>query len=378
MTNEMVNALFNNFYVNLDEYEDEENSHFNILLFDIKRQQNNFLMQFDMFNSTSKLKVRNEKLYDNILPKLIEKDISTENRHEDLANFRRYFEFLNIHTIKQMCESGVMIVDVGASTRLVNSYIVRFALSPTLSTQDHLRGSKLKDNIYTRVLKMTLQQFVDKYQNDNNYNKIVYNFTDSIYYISDHDLYKMAKNMNNGLIATGTMHIFKDTKVTLEIVDKLGLVLIDDENHVHMKVIDNETTYYHIDKWQILKNFDNYTIIGRDYNLSVIVEKRVELEASDYIRFVIVKNNMMQFSPNLSSLLPIERKKKRLENEERMKALIERSLVLELSKMPENKDFLYLDEKIITALYELHNGSVSFDIFKELLNEVIIEYMIRA
>jgi hypothetical protein len=359
--------------INLDNCEE------NVFLFDIKRTQDSFLQEFDINKHTSKLYVRDKNLYIDILPDLIEEQIKTENRHEDLANYRRYYEFLNIKLIKDRVDEFILI-DVGASTRLVNSCIARVALAPKLGVQDYLRGAKIKENIYTKVMDLTLEQFIEKYKKHKNFKKIIYNFTDSIYYIPDTVLLELAEDHDEGIVAVGTMHIFKNRFVSEKIVNDLGIVILT-KDKVSMKVLDNESTYYHINKWVILEKYDNYTLFSKNFNLNVIVERRKELNASTYIRFVIIKSQMKQFSPNLNNILKKEVviNTAKDENEERLKAQLEQTVLQELMKSKcLTGEKVYVTDELISVLMSHHNGSVPFPRFKELMDEVILDNLMKV
>jgi hypothetical protein len=253
--------------------------------------QKKYYYQFDARNeNASKLEVTNISLYVNYptVPKVIKQ---TDNQHQDLANFRAYFEWRIITKNTKLVAGfiNLFIIDVGASTRLANSLVARVALRPILDVQDRLRSNKFVPKVPTITLDMTLQEFAGKNEKLLRDKNVVFNFTDVIYYIDDYNLVSVAEKMHDGVIAFGTLHIFKFT-VDDEFQELMNLGVITQEEHtINMKVVGNETTYQHQPRFSLLLNMDNYTIPGYNFNLTVEKQDQVDFGPTLYISFIISK-----------------------------------------------------------------------------------------
>jgi len=174
---------------------------------------------FDNFNVKNiSLEIIKPELYENFKYLLVnKKNTVSQNQHQDLANFRLFFESnLILRNFKLV--NGLIncyLIDVGASTRLYNYMIARLILRPTLDSQDYIRTNKFNMNLGL-IFNLTLQQFMEKYYDKIKMYKPVFNFTDVLYYISDYDLLKFVEKLDFGLIGLGTLHIFKNHSINIK------------------------------------------------------------------------------------------------------------------------------------------------------------------
>jgi len=243
------------------------------------------------------------ELYQQLGINLVEK-ITGLNPHVDLANFRFYFEALNMKEFGMYSiKDGLFfrfIIDVGASSRLYNSMVARICLCPLLSVSDILRSKKFPLNFGTHLLNQTIQQFAATGFFKKKYNFLL-NFTDSIYYINEIELLQIFEDFpTNKIVGCGTMHIFK-TKPTKSVVDTLYNV-INHNDTILMKVVGNESIYEHANRFHCLTYMDKMIIPGASYNLIVTKHQSIDLGQTYYIRFSIVKTLMIEFSPSFFKL----------------------------------------------------------------------------
>jgi hypothetical protein len=350
--------------INLNSYQEVENDFIKEM---IKNLNQKFFKKFSIENI--KLEINDEKLYKNFQYLLKNKEKSLgKNQHQDLANFRLFFEAnLIIRNFKLI--DGIInayIIDVGASTRLYNYMIARLILRPTLDCQDSVRTNKFTMN-YNLILDMTFQQFIGKYYSKIKKYKPIFNFTDVLYYINEVDLIRYTKNMNDGLIGMGTLHIFKNHSLnTIQNLLDLGIITMS-EHQVNMKVIGNETVYKHNVIFSCLKDMDYYNIKAGDYYLNIIKQLSVDLGATVYISFLIVKSNNFMISPTF-----IKEQSEVLIDEQKQKDYIKKAVLnYKLSYKLSFNDLLeeeHLNNLIIRFLY-----NVSLNKIYERLKEVIIQ-----
>jgi hypothetical protein len=275
----------------------------------IEIEQSKYLAKFELNKNNeirTSIKVNNYKLYEKY-PDMPKQEIKTNNEHQDLANFRLYFEWLNMK-FSIIATKSKIIIDVGCSTRLYHSMIARVVLRPVLSVVDSSRQAKLIPNHYVIISENTIQDFVKHHEQDIKTNDVVLNFTDVLYYISPYDLLLIFKDFKDGLVGTGTIHIFNDLTSNQSLVG-LGYVTQDEELH-YMKVIGNESTYVHKAYYTPLLTNDMYIIKGIDYNISILKKATVDLEATIYMRVEIIKTTKQEFSRSFFKLVNLEEQEK--------------------------------------------------------------------
>jgi hypothetical protein len=267
----------------------------------IKKANKKFFEKFSIFNQEAEIIVKNVKLYEKTFPHLKLKVANTTNPHQDLANFRLLFEW-EVITRNFNIVTGVIniiLIDVGASTRLLNSYIARVVLRPVLDTQDYIRINKFVPYVPVLVYKLTLQEFIKKNLNLLKDKRVVFNFTDVMYYIDENTLFNLAVNMHEGLIMTGTTHVFHiDNNNTIEKLLDYGYVSMK-EHLIYMKVIGNETTYKHKPIFSLLLKNDSFNIRYNHIVLTIIKQNSINLEATNYISFVVIKSKSEQYSESI-------------------------------------------------------------------------------
>jgi hypothetical protein len=153
------------------------------------------------------------------------------------------------------------------------------------------------------------------------------NLTDVIYYIPNDDLYEVADYLNDGTIMVGTMHIpktlttepqyiqygetiegvmniYEDTPLE-EIVGEQVMMPLTHTKMV-MKMNGNKNPYYHPIRFPELNNTDSYLIPAsqnRDYILKIHVVQRIDMGATNYIRFSIDKHTIGQAPQDKQHLL---------------------------------------------------------------------------
>lgn len=231
-----------------------------------------------------------------VKPFKIEQNALSANRHQDLAALRQLFERLNVMeaydiTNEKEPQARVHWVDVGSCSRMIGYRLPGVYLTPQLSECDIARAAKLNKIIMApnqhRIIN-TLEHYLEYDERANCYDS-VYNFTDSIYYIPDETLLIMADTLPLGLIATGTMHIFKNPGA-ISIGDKeVGTVEAHGDTY-YMHVNGNPVPYSHTNRFpDLIANDHAYINTNTDILLAIRVENRVDCGATDYIRFKILK-----------------------------------------------------------------------------------------
>lgn len=246
------------------------------------------------------------------------------NAHMDLANLRQLFETTNLNALADDHRLTMRVnnnhyqlyelIDVGSSPRMINRNIQCTFLIPTLDSMgDYSRINGRKRAImenqqpYKTYVEETFQEYCES--NDMTislpsttgtnikYNKI-FNFTDSIYYIDDHDLGQAFMRSSIGLVAVGTMHVFKHSGPVQLNKRSMGEVNSIDNEYMEMQVDGNAHTYTHPKRFQNLGRNDSHVIdVNQNINgisttlftLLIEVKLRVNCTATDYISFSITK-----------------------------------------------------------------------------------------
>lgn len=246
------------------------------------------------------------------------------NPHQDGANLRRYFEHLNMLTFASFSEEqgGNLrrIIDVGASNRLIKEPAINniIGLKPHMSGGDYLREAKyttdnglvLPDNCSLQ----TFQQF-ESQEHD------LYNFTDSLYYIRDFELYDAVADKPFGVVACGTAHIPKENTDGLL---RLGNNVFGEVRRYNasmtMKVKGNPESYNHPIILTDALKYDTFVYYAPDdsviYNddddqddqplLICHVMDRFDFGATVYIRFCIIKMHVGEFTGPSTTLWTYE------------------------------------------------------------------------
>lgn len=282
-----------------------------VFIQNVKDAQNEFYQKFARKKDgtpNNYLEAKNASLYKHLAYMPIKISLTAINQHQDLANFRLYFEW-ELITRNFKLVNGIinaMIIDVGASTRLANALIARVALRPQLDVQDYVRTYKFNAQTPCLVMNLTFQEFLTKYKNQIREYAPVFNFTDVLYYISDIELANNLSYFDDGIIGMGTMHIFKQN-ILNPVQELLNLGYITQEQHkIYMKVVGNETTYQHKTRFNVLLNHDNYNIVTPNCVLTIIKQNSVDLGVTLYTSFLIVKSQDTQYSKSMPHSLDIE------------------------------------------------------------------------
>jgi hypothetical protein len=194
------------------------------------------------------------------------------------------------------------VIDVGCSTRLFNALIAQIVLRPILDNSDYDRQFRLKPNGLSHILDMTLEQLIDQqwYQQTMTHDCLL-NFTDVLYYIPDSTLFKAVQYMQNGIVAVGTLHVFAggNTEIT---IDNQVLGLVKMEEKYSMKVVGNNSTYVHYNRFPQLYSNNTYNMVDPNYNFVLVVTKirEVSFTGSKYIAVTITKSNTFSFSNTIN------------------------------------------------------------------------------
>jgi len=266
----------------------------------VRNKNKMFFEKFSIKNI--KLEVCNTKFYKNHSYLLVNKSNEiSQNQHQDLANFRLFFESnLILRNFKLI--DGIInayIIDVGASTRLYNHMIARLILRPILDCQDYIRTNKFDMNLGV-IFNLTLQTFMKKYYKFIKKYKPVFNFTDVLYYISEFELLEFAKYLDYGLIGLGTLHIFKNHSVNVQQkLVELGIITFT-ENEINMKVMGNETVYRHSNIFNCLAVMDYYNLKGNGYYINIVKQLSVDFDSTIYVSFIMIKSSEYMISPTLN------------------------------------------------------------------------------
>ena len=254
-------------------------------------------------------------------PISIHDNLTNTNPHLELANFRQLFETLNINSLKHTHNLVVPVknrrlyklIDVGSCARMIRRDIECDYLIPTIpGASDHTRIAGRQKAIvqYQNPNKRFFEQTIQQYAKENSmtidlrnaenhrmvYNKIC-NFTDVLYYIDNKDLGEIFMTSQRGLVAIGTMHIYKKDGPVEMFGEEFGYVTSDEET-MTMKVEGNPYPYCHSKRFPELMVSDITKIAVRQrigenevtlFELHVIVTNRVSCGATDYIAFYIIK-----------------------------------------------------------------------------------------
>lgn len=220
----------------------------------------------------------------------------SSNIHHDIAVIRQVLEKTNIiQLLEPDYGKGTVknkIVDVGSSTRFINYGLPSIALIPTLSRCDVARTASRETAVNNKakdvtVYKNTLNDFITQATDIEDYS---FNFTDSIYYIKDSELYQTFSKHESGLVGAGTMHIYKQDGSIRFGDNKMGYVSTTDNNNMIMVVDGNSYEYTHTKRFPELLNNNNIILQGgKDFDLTIEVRHRIDLHATNYISFNIIK-----------------------------------------------------------------------------------------
>lgn len=233
------------------------------------------------------------------------------NPHQDGANLRAYYEWKNISEFAQFSrENGVYnknVVDVGGSNRLYYQAPCEvISIMPECDFGDEERQYKRqlgnnKSAYKTRVVNDTFQNVIRRLNNLGKQELLrdkLYNFTDSVYYLSKLDLIEWASAMDDGIIGVGTAHIIADDNDGLLRCGKniFGKVMFNkDSNTMAMKVVGNDCVYSHpivfpeLIKYDTIKIAEGNDYLGNKFKLLVSARDRFDFGATVYTRFVIRK-----------------------------------------------------------------------------------------
>lgn len=254
---------------------------------------------------------------------ILRNNIKSTNAHMDLANLRQLYETVNLNSLADDHRLTMRVdnqyyqlyelVDVGSSPRMINRDIECTFLIPTLDSMgDYTRINGRRRAIMQnqQCYKTYVEQTFQEYCMDNDmtisltsttgkkirYNKI-FNFTDSIYYINDHDLGQAFMQATTGLVAIGTMHIYK-YEGPVQLNKKIMGAVTSDGDLMHMQVDGNSHVYTHPKRFHKLDRNDSLAIdISQNingvstviYTLLVEVKLRTNCVATDYVSFTITK-----------------------------------------------------------------------------------------
>lgn len=237
------------------------------------------------------------------------------NPHQDGANLRRYFEHLNMITFATFSdvEGGNQrrIIDVGASNRLINEPAINniVGLKPHASAGDYLREAKYMTDeglaLPNNCNQQTFQQFESRAHD-------LYNFTDSLYYIHDFELFEAVEDKPYGVVACGTAHI---PKLNSDGLLRLGDNVFGEARRLNatleMKVKGNPESYHHPIVLEKALEYDTFVYYAPDESiinnnddddnqenpiLICHVLDRFDFGATVYIRFCIIKIHAEEFT----------------------------------------------------------------------------------
>jgi len=237
------------------------------------------------------------------------------NPHHDLAELRRIFEFRNVNSYLEFSnlESKYLreFVDVGGSPRLATSGLRGTVLWPSCGYQDFFRQANRnaikhdlslldqeRGEIRCKISDLKFEDFFNTSDCHVNGDFKFPIFTDSMYYMKPH-MFHSFLNVPRGIVGAGSMHVFKKSGA-IEINSKVygavkisNLLLEPAKQLVEMSVVGNENTYSHANTYSALAKRDTMILLQERTQVLVLkVIDRVNLGCTDYVRFVIVHDNI--------------------------------------------------------------------------------------
>lgn len=236
----------------------------------------------------------------------VEEDPRNEftNPHHDAANLRKYFEHKNMVQFANFDrENGGnlrFVIDVGASDRLINEAAITqiLGLKPHCSVGDYLREAKYKGRAFpVNCEQLTLQQFLDadERMEGDGLDDSLYNFTDSMYYITDEEKETLISKVDYGVFACGACHVPKPTEQTDGLLRVADYIFGKVERHgarMQMKVVGNPEFYEHAIVLQDALQYDTFLFWAQETSGSIVlcqVLDRFDFGATVYIRFCLIK-----------------------------------------------------------------------------------------
>jgi hypothetical protein len=244
------------------------------------------------------------------------------NPHEPLATLRKLFEgiglldVLSFNPITKLMQKQVL--SIGAGARELYHGLRGIYLCPVMGIADVIRDNA-RDAVIDGINRLrpdmlisrdTLRGYLDRDMvRRPNAQTHAMSFTDSLYDIDKDRLIELChtfctdENDSNifGVIGTGTMHVFKQSGEIIFGGETLGTLRTESGSKHHGKVQNGDTVcmvvtgnpipYIHKVRYADL-NYNDRVIIhkkaGRE--ISMIVVKRIDLGATDYVSFRIVSS----------------------------------------------------------------------------------------
>lgn len=221
---------------------------------------------------------------------------SVLNEHQDLANFRKFFEWLNIKTYALF--KGIftkVIIDIGGSARLFSYLVCRYILRCELSNEDILRNEKI--DYTSQPLIQLSNKLVQDFVKDIDTKDVILNFTDVLYYIRPDELLEIYKDFEYGVVGLFTLHIFTGY-TDIKVLNKTygNVIYLEEENSVIMTVNGNFTFYKHRIDYNVLYHTNHMIIAGDKFSIILKVEDRLDLRATNYVRGVITKTKDIELT----------------------------------------------------------------------------------
>jgi hypothetical protein len=236
----------------------------------------------------------------------IKREITTDisNKHQFLANTRKYVELKNFMTINASSLEFVLdLLIIAPSFREIKNYLPRQITTKVIGSLDYVRKARLKPilsdlGVYAfnnvipvyktdvDFLNTDFHQFFTKYQNP------IISMTDIIYYIEPKCLFEKFQNLNDGVLMLVNYHVFKQEMGFLG-NKKLEGVYIIENNMVKMYANGNESAYKHPLYYNDLKDKDVMILDQENYNFKLIfkVSIRVDCLDTDYVGVQVIKDS---------------------------------------------------------------------------------------
>lgn len=226
------------------------------------------------------------------------------NPHHDAANLRKYFEHKNMVQFanfnREEGGNDRFIIDVGASDRLINEAAITqiLGLKPHCGVGDYLREAKYRGRAFpVNCEQLTLQQFLDadERMEGEELDGSLYNFTDSLYYITSEEKEQLISKVDYGVFACGACHVPKPAEQTdglLRVADYVFGYVKRQGARMQMKVNGNPEFYEHDIVLQDALQYDTFLFGAQEASRSIVlcqVLDRFDFGATVYVRFCLIK-----------------------------------------------------------------------------------------
>jgi hypothetical protein len=275
-------------------------------------------------NTTREVQVGKPDVFTKLFPGYKFTSIKSSNPHEPLATLRKLFEGTGLLDV--LCYNPInrlmqkQVLSIGAGSRELYHGLRGIYLCPVMGIADVFRDNGRSAAIEgitrsrpdMRISRETLRGFLDQ-EMERGPNALTHalSFTDSLYDIERNRLIELChafctnENDTNifGVIGTGTMHVFKQSGEVIFGGETLGTVAVESSKFrpgkhtlqngeaVCMTVDGNPIPYTHKVRYAELSYSDRVIIQKRrGREISIVVVKRIDLGATDYVSFRIVSS----------------------------------------------------------------------------------------